>query len=103
MSQYGHRLGPAGVGRLIRRHAETAGLTERVTPHTFRHSCATHMLRHGANVRHLQEMGHKKLTTTEIYTRVTLAELKEVHARYHPRGSIEDIDVRGPSSPICGG
>ncbi|MEE8410765.1 MAG: tyrosine-type recombinase/integrase [Myxococcota bacterium] len=97
LSQYGARLGRAGVAKLITRHVKTAGLTGRVTPPTFRHACATHMLRGGANVRHLQEMlGHKKLTSTEIYTRVTITELKEVHARFHPRGSVDEVDIRPP-------
>jgi len=53
--------------------------------HTFRHTCATHMLKNGAPVRHLQEMlGHESLESTQIYTHVTINDLKEVHARYHP-------------------
>ncbi len=53
------------------------------------------MLRCGANVRHLQEMlGHKQLTSTEVYTRVTITELKEAHRRFHPRGNVDEADVR---------
>lgn len=97
LSHRGERLGRAGIARLIAHTAKAAGLSIRVTPHSMRHSCATHMLRHGANIRHLQEMlGHKKLTSTEIYTRVTIADLKEVHARFHPRGSVDEAAIRKP-------
>ena len=97
LSQYGKRLGRAGIAKLIERHAKTAGIKERVTPHTFRHSCATHMLRQGANIRHLQEMlGHSRVTSTEVYTRVTITELKEIHSKFHPRGNLDEADVRKP-------
>jgi integrase/recombinase XerD len=57
-----------------------------VSTHTFRHSCATHMLRAGSPIRHLQEMlGHASIETTQIYTRVTITDLKAVHRRFHPR------------------
>jgi integrase/recombinase XerD len=97
LSRYGQRLGPRGVAKIIARIAKKAGLAGRITPHSFRHACATHMLRGGANIRHLQELlGHAKLTSTEIYTRVSISELKEVHARFHPRGTLEEPDVRKP-------
>jgi integrase/recombinase XerD len=60
-----------------------------VTTHTFRHTCATHMLKNGAPIRHIQEMlGHASLESTQIYTRVTINDLKEIHARYHPGESV---------------
>jgi integrase/recombinase XerD len=96
LSRYGERLGPRGVAKLVARCAKCAGLSVRVTPHTFRHSCATHMLRGGANIRHLQEMlGHKRVSSTEVYTRVTIAELKAAHAKYHPRGVMDEVELRG--------
>jgi integrase/recombinase XerD len=59
----------------------------RVTPHTLRHTFASHMLKGRASLRHLQEMlGHARLTTTQIYTKVDITDLKEVHRRCHPRG-----------------
>ena len=98
LSQYGERLGPAGVAKVIARHAVGVGLKTHVTPHSFRHTCATHMLRGGANIRHLQEMlGHRRVTSTEIYTRVTITELKEAHAKFHPRGSVDEVAVRKPA------
>lgn len=101
LSRYGQRLARDGIATLIAKHAAAAGIAERVTPHTFRHSCATHMLRGGASIRHLQEMlGHRKITSTEIYTRVTIDELKAVHARFHPRGSVEEPEVRRPRKEV---
>jgi site-specific recombinase XerD len=97
LSRYGERLGPRGVAKLVARYAKAAGLSTRVTPHTARHSCATHMLRGGANIRHLQEMlGHRRVTSTEVYTRVTISELKAAHAKYHPRGVMDEVEARGP-------
>ena len=95
LSQYGARLGTLGINKLIRRQAKKAGLSASITAHTFRHSCATHMLRGGANVRHLQEMlGHRRVTSTEIYTRVTITDLKEAHGKFHPRARLLESEVR---------
>ncbi len=85
VSKHGRRLGPKGIETLVAAYGELAGLG-RVTPHMLRHACATHMLRHGAQLRHLQELlGHRDVTTTEIYTRLTNDELMEAHRRFHPR------------------
>lgn len=87
VSQWGRRLDRANVERLVRTYARAAKLSGRVTPHVIRHSFATHMLRGGANLRHVQEMlGHSKLSTTQIYTHVEISDLKAVHRRCHPRG-----------------
>jgi len=70
----------------IRRYAFRVKLSARVTPHIFRHACATHMVRNQANIRHVQELlGHAKLDTTQKYLQLTIADLKEAHARCHPR------------------
>jgi integrase/recombinase XerD len=62
-------------------------LAKTVTPHTFRHSMATHMLRNRADLRHIQAiLGHAQITSTEIYTHVSLEDLKEVVRRAHPHG-----------------
>ena len=67
-------------------HARRAGLEKQVTPHCLRHTCATHMLKHGAGLRHLQVMlGHSKVSTTQVYTRVELSDLRKVLQRCHPR------------------
>lgn len=97
VSRNGERLHVRGAQRVVARCAERAGLDAHVTPHVLRHTCATHMLRGGANIRHLQEMlGHQSLSSTQIYTRVTAGELKDVHARFHPRGSLDEVEARKP-------
>ena len=78
------------VWRIVKACAARARIKKNVTTHTFRHTCATHMLKNGAPIRHLQEMlGHASLESTQIYTRVTINDLKEVHAKYHPGSQIK--------------
>jgi integrase/recombinase XerD len=82
----GGRLTRQGAWKLITGHAERVGLGERVSPHTLRHSFATHLLDGGADVRAVQELlGHASVTTTQIYTLVSRAALQEVYRRAHPR------------------
>lgn len=82
----GTRLTRQAAWDVVRRAAETAGLEERVTPHTLRHSYATHLLHGGADVRAVQELlGHASVTTTQLYTQVTVDSLREAHAGAHPR------------------
>lgn len=72
--------------RIVRKAARRAGITKRVSPHTLRHSCATHLLQRQADIRQIQRLlGHRKLSTTEIYTHVEIGDLQEVIARCHPR------------------
>ncbi len=74
------------LGEVVRRAAKRAGVTRRVTPHSLRHAVATHMLRRGAGLRHLQEfLGHASAGTTQLYTRIEVSDLRRVHRRCHPR------------------
>jgi integrase/recombinase XerD len=82
----GHPLTRVGVWGIIKRAAARAGVTKRVTPHTLRHSFATHLLEGGADLRAVQEMlGHADLSTTQIYTHVDREYLRSVHKAFHPR------------------
>ena len=86
LSRVGRQMDPSTVKHLVHKHATAAGIKHKVTPHTFRHSCATHMIRNRANIRHVQELlGHSQLTTTQQYVRVTITDLQEAHRRHHPR------------------
>ena len=82
----GNRLSREAVWRLVKRWTEAAGVHERVTPHTFRHSFATHLLEGGADLRVVQALlGHASISTTQLYTHLTGERVREVYARAHPR------------------
>lgn len=87
VSRTGRPLARANVWRLVKRYARKAGVGRAVSPHTFRHSFATHLLEGGADLRAVQEMlGHVDISTTQIYTHVDQRRLKAVHQKFHPRG-----------------
>ena len=82
----GKRITMSNLVDLVRKYARRAKLTKPVTPHAFRHTCATHMLHRRAGLRHVQELlGHRSLSTTQRYTHVDAGDLKREHKRTHPR------------------
>lgn len=86
LNNKGGRLTTRSVGRLLAKHLRTAGLDPRTSPHTLRHSFATHMLDAGADIRGVQELlGHKSLATTQVYTHVTTQRLQDSYRKAHPR------------------
>ena len=83
---YGQRLKAKTLNLIVRQRGEAAGIQRRVTPHVLRHTCATHLLQGGADLRHVQAiLGHASIATTQVYTRVAVEDLAAVHRRHHPR------------------
>jgi integrase/recombinase XerD len=82
----GGRLSRQGAWGIVRRYGDKVGLGERLTPHVLRHSCATHMLDHGADIRVVQELlGHASIATTQVYTKVSTERLRSAYDAAHPR------------------
>lgn len=86
LSTRGNRLSKNMVWEMVKKYARKAKIKKNISPHTFRHTCATAMLKNNADIRAVQELlGHESLESTQVYTRVTINDLKEVHRRCHPR------------------
>jgi integrase/recombinase XerD len=87
VSRSGQRLRREAIWELVKRYALRVGIDPETSPHTLRHSFATHLLAGGADLRLIQEMlGHASIETTQIYTQVENSKLKKVHQKFHPRG-----------------
>lgn len=88
VSRSGRPLSRVALWSIVKKWASAAGLSGEISPHSLRHSFATHLLAGGADLRAVQEMlGHASIATTQVYTRVELSRLRQVHARFHPRGN----------------
>lgn len=99
LSRTGGPVDRTAVWEMVRREAQRRGITGKVSPHTLRHSFATHLLEGGADLRVVQELlGHASISTTEIYTHVQTRRLQEIHARCHPRGA-EQMKKRKEQPP----
>ena len=86
ISRRGRPMAKNTVGQMVEKYARLSKVKKHVTPHLWRHSCATHLLKNHANLRHVQEiLGHRSLATTERYLHLTITDLKQAHRRCHPR------------------
>jgi integrase/recombinase XerD len=91
VTKTGRQITFGNLGDIIKRYAKKAALQTPITPHAFRHACATHLLKGGADIRYVQELlGHSDLSSTQIYTKVDISTLKEAHKRFHPRENIDN-------------
>ncbi len=93
VSKNGRMLTEGNLCDLMRKYVKKSVLDYRITPHSFRHACATHLLKAGADIRYVQELlGHSDLSSTQIYTKLDIGFLKKAHKLYHPREKEENAD-----------
>ncbi len=96
----GGRLSRQGGWKIVKRHADRAGLGDTVSPHTLRHSFATHLVEGGADIRVVQELlGHSSVNTTQVYTHTSQARLRAVFEQAHPRASMADAQAAAQAAP----
>lgn len=95
VNKFGRRITTRSVARMLEKYLRSTGLDSRTTPHSLRHSFATHLLDRGADIRSVQELlGHKSLVTTQIYTHVSTTGLREAYQKAHPRAQSADTPSR---------
>ena len=100
LNRRGGKLSRVMIFYIVKELAATAGITKTVSPHTFRHSFATHLVEGGANLRAVQDMlGHENITTTEIYTHIDTGYLRETILSYHPRNKSTGISPQATAQP----
>jgi len=91
LTKNGRQINTPNLGDLLRKYLKKAGVEIPITPHGFRHACATHLLKGGADIRYVQELlGHSDLSSTQIYTKIDISFLKQAHKKFHPRERFND-------------
>jgi integrase/recombinase XerC len=94
INRLGSRLSARSVGRIIDKYTLMSGIGKKISPHSLRHSFATHLMDSGADLRAIQELlGHESLSTTQKYTNLSVTRLLEVYDKAHPRAKIGDKEV----------
>jgi integrase/recombinase XerD len=102
LTGYGGAFNPDVVSRMVSRWMKQAGVSSKGSCHLLRHTCATHMLEGGADIRYIQRLlGHENLETTAIYTEVSIRQLQEVHARCHPSGRLLFAKNAASACPVA--
>jgi len=86
LNNSGERLSSRSIYEIVRKYVKLAGIKKKITPHSIRHSFASHLLQEGAGIREIQELlGHENISTTQIYSHLDIEKIKDDYRRFHPR------------------